>query len=158
MPGDTIRVLLVEDNPGDASLICAYLSGGHDNFQITHIHRLSEAIERLAQGTIDVVLLDLGLPDSQGLATLRELRRAAGDVPIVVLTDLDDERLAIPALQEGALDYLVKRRIEERGLMRALRYAIERQRLQVETESLRKEQLALKDEFLSHVSHELRCR
>ena len=87
---------------------------------------------------------------------MRQVHAAAPNIPLVVLTGLDDESLATQALQEGAQDYLIKGQIESHALLRAVRYAIERQRMQVETDQVRKLQLQLKDEFLSHVSHELR--
>ena len=80
----------------------------------------------LAEHAVDIILLDLGLPDAQGLEAVRRAHAAAPRVPLVVLTGLDDESLAAQALQEGAQDYLIKGQIETRGLLRALRYAIER--------------------------------
>jgi diguanylate cyclase (GGDEF)-like protein len=102
---------------------------------------------------VDIVLLDLGLPDASGLGAVRQAHAIAAGVPIVVLTGLDDEILAAQALQEGAQDYLIKGQIEPHALLRSLRYAIERQRMQVETDQIRKLQLQLKDDFLSHMSH-----
>jgi signal transduction histidine kinase len=106
---------------------------------------MSEAERHLAARTVDIILLDLGLPDAQGLTAIRRARIAAPDIPLVVLTGMDDEALAAQSLQEGAQDYLIKGQIETRGLLRALRYATERKRLE-----------RLKDEFVSTVSHELR--
>ena len=87
---------------------------------------MGEAEEHLAEHAVDIILLDLGLPDAQGLEAVRRAHAAAPRVPLVVLTGLDDESLAAQALQEGAQDYLIKGQIETRGLLRALRYAIER--------------------------------
>ena len=98
-----------------------------------------------SRNAVDIILLDLGLPDAQGLGAIRRAHAAAPRVPLVVLTGLDDKSLAEQALQEGAQDYLIKGQIEARGLLRALRYATERKRLE-----------QLKDEFVSTVSHELR--
>jgi signal transduction histidine kinase len=98
----------------------------------------------------------MGLPDGHGLETLRRARAAAPEVVMIVLTGLEDEALAAQAMKEGAQDYLIKGQIENRALPRALRHAIERQRMQRETDLIRKHQVELKDEFLSHVSHELR--
>jgi signal transduction histidine kinase len=139
-------VLLVEDNPGDARLLREMFNeqGAHDT-ELTHVECMSEAEQHLAEHAVDVILLDLGLPDAQGLEAVRRARAAAPGVPLVVLTGLDDELLAAQALQEGAQDYLIKGQIETRGLLRALRYAIERQIME-----------RLKDEFVSSVSHELR--
>lgn len=128
MSTKSIRVLLlVEDNPGDARLIREMLDewGGHDT-ELTHVERLGDAEKHLADHPVDLILLDLGLPDAQGLAAVRRTRKIAPRIPLVVLTGMDDEALAAQALQEGAQDYLIKGQIETRGLLRALRYAVER--------------------------------
>jgi diguanylate cyclase (GGDEF)-like protein/PAS domain S-box-containing protein len=120
-------VLLVEDNPGDARLFREMLSEhGTANIRLTHVDCMKAAEQHLADHTVDIILLDLGLPDTQGLEALRRAHAAAPHTPLVVLTGLDDESLAVQALQEGAQDYLVKGQIETRGLPRALRYAVER--------------------------------
>jgi signal transduction histidine kinase len=139
-------VLLVEDNPGDARLL-REMFNDHDTHQseLTQVATMSEAERHLSQHPVDLILLDPGLPDAQGLEAIRRARAAAPRVPLVVLTGLDDESLATQALQEGAQDYLIKGQIDPRGLLRAMRYASERKRLE-----------RLKDEFISTVSHELR--
>jgi diguanylate cyclase (GGDEF)-like protein/PAS domain S-box-containing protein len=126
-------VLLVEDNPGDARLLREIFNEpASPASTLIHVESMSEAEKHLAEHEVDVVLLDLALPDAQGLGALRRARTAAPRVPVVVLTGMDDEALAAQALQEGAQDYLVKGRIvggsevETRGLFRALRYAVER--------------------------------
>ncbi len=120
-------LLLVEDNPGDARLLREMLNdAGTHRAVLTQAGTMSQAEQRLAENEFDIVLLDLGLPDAQGLEAVRRARVAAPRVPLVVLTGLDDESLAAQALQEGAQDYLIKGQIETRGLLRALRYAIER--------------------------------
>jgi CheY-like chemotaxis protein len=96
------------------------------NTQLTHLECMGDAEKYLAEHAVDIILLDLGLPDAQGLEAVRAPMRAAPHIPLVVLTGLDDERVAAQALQEGAQDYLIKGQIETRGLMRALRYAGER--------------------------------
>jgi len=152
-----LQVLLVEDNAGDARLLREMFSKEEaGSFALTHLTRMSEAEKRLAQGGVDIVLLDMGLPDGHGMETLRRARAAAPDVVMIVLTGLEDEALAAESIKEGAQDYLIKGQIENRALPRALRHAMERHRMQAETEAMRKHQLQLKDEFLSHVSHELR--
>jgi signal transduction histidine kinase len=154
---ETLRVLLVEDNAGDARLLREMFSKeGAGSFELTHLLRLGEAVAHLAKGGVDVMLLDLGLPDGHGLETVRRAHAVAPGVPVIVLTGLDDEALAAAAMAEGAQDYLIKGQIESRALPRALRHAIERYRMQRETELLRTTQIQFKDEFLSHVSHELR--
>ena len=91
---------------------------------------MSDAERHLAERAVDIILLDLGLPDAQGLEAVRRARAAAPRVPLVVLTGLDDESLAAQALQEGAQDYLIKGQIDARGLLRALRYAVERKSME----------------------------
>jgi diguanylate cyclase (GGDEF)-like protein/PAS domain S-box-containing protein len=128
-------VLLVEDNPGDARLLREMLNEqGSRGTALTVVPSLSEAEKYLAAHSVDIVLLDLGLPDGQGLDVVRRTHAVAPHVPLVVLTGLDDESLAAQTLQEGAQDYLVKSQIDTygttRGLLRALRYAIERKALE----------------------------
>jgi signal transduction histidine kinase len=152
-----LQVLLVEDNAGDARLLREMFSKETEgSFALSHQTRMSEAEKQLAGGGVDIVLLDMGLPDGHGLETLRRARAAAPDVVMIVLTGLEDEALAAEAIKEGAQDYLIKGQIENRALPRALRHAMERHRMQMETDAMRAHQLQLKDEFLSHVSHELR--
>jgi two-component system, cell cycle sensor histidine kinase and response regulator CckA len=128
-----ITVLLVEDNPGDARLILELLGEVQAQaFDLERVDRLDHALTRLAETGVDVVLLDLGLPDSQGLDTFVRARRGAPDEPIVVISGLDDERMALEAVRSGAQDYLVKGRIEGQLLARVLRYAIERKRAEQE--------------------------
>jgi two-component system NtrC family sensor kinase len=127
-----IRVFLIEDNPGDARLIQDLLTEAGDSlFYLGHDDRLSTGLKRLRQGDIDVILLDLSLPDSQGLDSLSKVIAEAPRVPIVVMSGLEDELVAIKAVQEGAQDYLVKGSVEGKLLGRSLRYAMERQHLQV---------------------------
>jgi signal transduction histidine kinase len=152
-----VKVLLVEDNAGDARLLRQMFSKEKaGSFELTHLSRMSEAVAHLARGGVDIVLLDMGLPDGQGIENLRRARAAAPDVAMIVLTGLDDELLAAETIKEGAQDYLIKGQIENRALPRALRHATERHRMQVETDLIRTQQLQLRDEFLSLVSHELR--
>jgi signal transduction histidine kinase len=103
-----------------------FKEGGWRDAEMTHVVSMLDAEKHLAEHAVDVILLDLGLPDAQGLEALRRAHAAAPRVPLVVLTGLDDDPLAIRALQQGAQDYLIKGQIEPRGLLRALRYAIER--------------------------------
>ena len=120
-------LLLVEDNPGDARLLREMLNEqGPQQTELTHVQRLSDAEKYLAENAVDLILLDLGLPDAHGLGAVRRAHACAPRVPLVVLTGMDDEVLAAQALQEGAQDYLIKGQIEARSLRRALRYAIER--------------------------------
>lgn len=134
-----IRILLVEDNPGDARLLQEYLlDEGRFSFDICHVDRLGRALERLTEDEYDVMLLDLTLPDSMGLDTVRTAHASAPGIPIVILTGFDDETQAIRAVQEGAQDYLVKAHVDGNLLGRSLRYAIERHRMMSELERARK--------------------
>lgn len=125
------RLLLIEDNPGDARLLREMLDEeGLRDAEVAHVECMRDAEIYLAERAVDLILLDLGLPDAQGLEAVRRAHAAAPRVALVVLTGLDDESLALAALHEGAEDYLVKGHIETRGLLRALRYAIERKVLE----------------------------
>src|SRR5947209_4063128 len=104
-----IKVLLIEDNPGDTRLIVELLSEVQDfACEIECVDRLSKGLQRLAEGGIDVALVDLTLPDSKGLPTFAKAHAQAPHVPIIVLTGLDDERFAVQTVYEGGQDYLVK--------------------------------------------------
>src|SRR5258707_6949491 len=127
-----ITVLLIEDNAADAELILDLLTRSHIPCDMAHVARLSAGLEQLGNRHIDVILVDLALPDSRGFDSVERVRRAAPGLPIVVLTGLDDAILATQALRQGAQDYLVKGQIDQRVLVRALRYAIERKRIENE--------------------------
>ncbi|MFY9723860.1 MAG: response regulator [Bryobacteraceae bacterium] len=121
------RLLLVEDNPGDARLVWEMLSDAENNpFQIQTVDSLVGALSALSQGRFDVVLLDLSLPDSNGLETLLAVERHAAGIPIVLLTGLTSESMALAAVKRGAQDYLVKGTLTPESLLRALQYAIVR--------------------------------
>ena len=123
----TIRVLLVEDNPGDARLIQELLIEARGaRFETVVASRLSEAQEALALGDFQLILLDLSLPDSQGIDTFHYTAAIAPSVPLIVLSGLDDEALALQTVKEGAQDYLVKGQVDPRSLARSIRYAMER--------------------------------
>jgi diguanylate cyclase (GGDEF)-like protein len=129
----TPRLLLVEDNPGDAVLVREMLrSALSDGFEFVHTELLEEACRTLERDGAACVLLDLSLPDAQGLEAVTRIQVAAPEVPIVVLTGLDDERLALNAVQEGAQDYLIKGRVDDVLISRSIRYAIERKRAEVQ--------------------------
>ncbi len=129
--GTATRLLLVEDSPGDARLLEEMLkeSGSH-NMTVTRVASMSEAQATLAENTTDVILLDLGLPDAQGMESVRQARAAAPHIPLVVLTGRDDDLLAEHAHQEGVADYLIKGQVESRALIRTLRHAVERNMMQ----------------------------
>lgn len=131
------RVLLIEDNPGDARLIREMVRDMPEaGITIDHVTKLAAGLERLAEGGIDIVLLDLTLPDSKGFPTLRTLQNRSGRVPVIVLTGLEDEDLAVAAVRQGAQDYLVKGQIDSMLLVRSLRHARERHTLQQSIDAL----------------------
>ena len=132
-------LLVVEDSPGDARLLREMLKeqGAH-HIELVHVERLDQAESYLDAHAVDIILLDLGLPDAQGLDAVRRTRAAAPRVPLVVLTGLDDEALAAQTLHEGAQDYLTKGQIDARGLLRSLRYAIERKAIEDELQQAQK--------------------
>jgi signal transduction histidine kinase len=123
----SISILLVEDNPGDRRLICEMLTEARSaTFDLKHADRLQTGLEHLVGSRVDVVLSDLGLPDSQGLETLSKIYAQVPEVPIVVLTGLNDEMLGVQAVNKGAQDYLIKGQVDANLLARTIRYAIER--------------------------------
>lgn len=124
-PSQLTSVLHVEDSPTDALLTREEIEG-HPEFCLTQVDRLGEALRVISTEQYAVVLLDLGLPDSQGLETLTRIQREAPHIPVVVMTGRDDEEIALQALQKGAQDYLVKGQTRDHFLTKTLRYAIER--------------------------------
>jgi PAS domain S-box-containing protein len=128
-----IRVLLVEDNATDALLLREALTEvAGVEFALTHVERLADGLAQLRNEKIDVVLLDLGLPDTRGVDTFIRLHQHEPEVPVLVLTGLDDETTGMKTLQEGAQDYLIKHQLQASLLGRSIRYAIERHRLAAE--------------------------
>ena len=135
MEKGSIRILLVEDNPGDARLLREALAEEKAfAYQLEIVERLSDCLSRLSRGNIDLLLLDLFLPDSSGLETLTRLRRDFPQIPIVVMTGLDDRETAVQSLKEGAQDFLPKEKLDHELLSRAISYALERNRLRVKIE------------------------
>lgn len=129
---DTQRILLIEDNPGDARLVRLMLDeGGEGEFSISHVGRLADAWAPIRANAVDCALVDLTLPDADGLEGIDELTEQAPDLPIIVLTGRDDLDLAIAALHRGAQDYLLKGRVDSGLLSRAVRYAVERKHAEV---------------------------
>jgi two-component sensor histidine kinase/CheY-like chemotaxis protein len=147
MEDEHIKILLVEDNPGDARLIREMLSGARSaKFDLKWADKLSTGLECLAAGEVDVLLLDLLLPDSHGFNTFAKAYAQAPEIPTVVLTGLDDETLAVKAVREGAQDYLVKGQLDGNLLERSIRYAIERKRAVEQIKaSLREKEILLRE-------------
>jgi len=122
-----LKVLLVEDNPADARLVREMLKDSHRPVELTHAARLRDALECLRTQGFNAILLDLNLPDSEGMNTFLRARAEALHAPIVVLTGVADEEVAARAVREGAQDYLVKAEVDGPLLYRSIRYAVERQ-------------------------------
>jgi len=129
MPETALTVLLIEDNPGDARLVKEALADlGHVELELEWAPRLADGLDRLGENQVDLVLLDLSLPDCNWKETLSIVHHRAPQVPIVVLTGIEDEGLAAGAVQQGAQDFVIKGDVDARTLERTMRYAIERQR------------------------------
>ena len=142
----SIRLLLVEDNPGDADLISELLSESDaPEFDVECVERLSKALSVLSESTFDLVVADLGLPDSRGLDTLQAILEAVDNVPVVVLTGNADSETARAAVQAGAQDFLVKGMFSADLLARAISYSIERKKNQVRLEHLNRVLLAIQN-------------
>lgn len=165
MHNHAIHVLLVEDNPGDVRFIrrllaeASTIESDSQAFDLTCVDTLAEGVVSLHAQQSDVVLLDLSLPDSQGLSTLTRMQAAAPAVPVVVLTGLADQNAALAAVQNGAQDYLVKGRVDPYALSNSIRYARERKQL---LEDLRLHSASLEernadlDAFAHTVAHDLK--
>ena len=167
MHPEPLRVLLVEDSPTDAQLFQhVFFRAAVGDWTLVHAERLSEAIDYCRTQSFNVALLDLRLPDSEGLDTVSQFNQAVPHVPIIILTVFDDEELALQAMAQGAQDYLVKDQVTTQLLRRSIRYTLERsQILQQLRNSERATQQALTKErelnqlksyFVSMVSHEFR--
>jgi signal transduction histidine kinase len=155
--GRLVNVLLVEDNPGDVTLIERQLSLADTailgaDVELVHVDNLDDAFAHLDDETVDVVLLDLGLPKSTGLATLERMLDERDDVPVVVLTGLEAGDAAVEAIQQGAQDYLTKGDFDGDLLVRTIRYAIERK----DNERAIERQNERLEQFASLLSHDLR--
>jgi two-component sensor histidine kinase len=153
MKDKQIKVLLIEDNPGDVRFIQEMLGEKSSaSFDLVCADKLQTGLKHLARGDIDVVLLDLGLPDSQGVDTLIKVQAQAPEVPIVVFTGLNDEKTGLEAVKRGAQDYLIKGSANGNLLVSAIRYAIERKW----TEEKIRASLREKDVLLREIHHRVK--
>jgi DNA-binding response OmpR family regulator len=126
-----VKVLLIEDNRGDYELILKMLEKSESSeFELIHTPRLSSGIELLENNTFDAILLDLGLPDSEGLESFNVVLKKHPEIPTIILTGLANEEIGIQAIKYGAQDYLVKGEFNGKLLIRAIQYAIERKKLE----------------------------
>ncbi len=124
------KILLLEDNPDDVELIEFHFDGlKHQTLSLVHCDTLANGLRRLMEGDIEVILLDLSLPDSTGIDTVKRIRQAAPSTPIVVLTGTEDHETAIHAIENGAQDYLLKGQIDLATLCRSIGYALARQHI-----------------------------
>lgn len=157
---EQIRVLLVEDNPDDAELLRRSLRQIRNTvITVQWSPSLSAALENLASETFDVVVTDLGLPESRGIESFLKIHAQYPNVPVIVLTGLSDENLAVKAVRSGAQDYLVKGETNSASLLKAIRYSIERQMLLTELEDKLREIRRLERErksILSMFAHDIK--
>lgn len=141
-----LMILLIEDDPEDAHLVKRNLAKAEGvPCEVVHVECLKDGMERIAKGGIDLALVDLSLPDSRGVDSFKEIHQAFPEIPVIVLSGMNDRETAVQLVQQGAQDFLVKGIANPELLIRSIRYAIERRRVQ-----------QMKDQFISTVSHELR--
>jgi signal transduction histidine kinase/DNA-binding NarL/FixJ family response regulator len=126
-----ISILLVEDNPGDVLIIKELLKSSGINYSLKNVTTVKETLVLCMEQQFDVLLLDLGLPDSLGLETLKKIQSPNMTIPVVVMTGLDDEEIALESLRAGAQDYLVKNRLTSDNILLSIKYSIERKKIQV---------------------------
>lgn len=144
-PPTKYRVLLVEDSPADVVMMMDYFSDTASGYEVIHVERLVEAVQRLQADNFDLILLDLGLPDSRGTETFVRMHEHAAGIPLLVLTALDDPAVGLETLQGGAQDYLVKREMRPALLSRTMRFAIERTRTARQMEETREREAQVRE-------------
>ena len=149
-------ILIIEDNAPEVELVKTYLQEARDvSFSIVSAPRLAEGLDLLSQVKVDLILLDLSLPDSHGFETFADLYTEANQIPIIILTGLDDHELAIKAVRAGAQDYLIKDEVTRNLLVHAIRYAIERKQTQ-EALKKRNQELAVLNTIVKDINQPLR--
>ncbi|RPJ20617.1 MAG: response regulator, partial [Chloroflexi bacterium] len=129
-----IHILFIEDNPGDARLVKEELltASSKTIIHLEWVDRLEKGLERLASNHFEAVLLDLSLPDSEGLDTLHRILASAPSLPVIVMTGQTDEAVATQAVQAGAQDYLIKGQVDGRLLIRSIQYAVQRKQTEMQ--------------------------
>jgi PAS domain S-box-containing protein len=136
MKQNKLAILIIEDNPGDARLIHEMLKEtGNSEFSLECADRLSTGLKLLSEHDPELILLDLGLPDSQGLLTLDKVHDMSPQTPIVIMTGLDDESVGLAAVRQGAQDYLVKGEIDGKVLQRVIKYTLERKKIEAKLQA-----------------------
>jgi ActR/RegA family two-component response regulator len=158
MEKDKKKILIVEDDEKFARVLSKQLE--KNDYQVSHSPTLADFLDIFTKEEFDLVLLDLGLPDSSGIKTYGKVSKVVNDVPIVVLTGLDDEKIAMKAVKQGAQDYLVKGEVENRTILRSLDYAIERSKLlfrlkRLQELVLQSERIKVLAETAGAASHEI---
>ncbi len=160
MPQHTTKILIIEDNPLDVRMVKEYLNEDRNfKYELTSADTLAKGFKELSSNEFDVLLLDLNLPDSVGLETFEKTCTRFNQLPIILLTGVDDEELATGAIKKGAQDYLVKSQINDTLLIKSIRYSIERKHLGMELKLAKEkaeESDRLKSAFLANMSHEIR--
>jgi len=151
---DSLTVLLIEDNPNDALLVKKYLGGTEvgllpDEIEIHHETSLEDGLDVLAETEIELLLLDLGLPESDGKGTFEQVQEETVGIPVIVLTGLQDEQAAVELVKEGAQDFLMKKNLDRPQLIKSVRYALERQQQKSQLRTTT-EQLEILNRILRH--------
>lgn len=147
-----ITILLIEDDPDDNFLFSEMLDKARNkstDYRLSSVERLAEAFSQLQNQNFDLIITDLGLPDSQGMETLTTLKQYSKEIPVIVLTNLNEETAGIEAVQNGAQDYLVKGYLTSFWLAHSIRYAMERSNLQKQIDQI-------KEEFVATITHDLK--
>ena len=133
-----ISILLFEDNPGDAGLIEEMVNDSTNySFELVIVETMEDGIDLLKLGSYDIILLDLGLPDSDGINTFLNVQKVSFETPIIILTGLNVEDIAVKAVKMGAQDYLTKVQVDPELLERSIKYSIERKKVQIELQKYR---------------------
>jgi signal transduction histidine kinase/CheY-like chemotaxis protein len=153
-----IKILLIEDNKGDVIIIRELLKSTGLKFELLHCPRLSDAIAELQKNSFDVILVDLGLPDSSGISTFKKIKECNHLAPIVILTGLDDEEIALTTVKEGAQDYLVKSQLSTNTITRSIKYSIERKHFEIlQKKNIHRLSILSETTYFINQCEEIRC-